>query len=48
MVPLIAAVGLLVAASVVLRKRLVSVHGSVSWSRIPDEVSEVSLKSTRL
>ncbi|KAL2892177.1 hypothetical protein RDABS01_008086 [Bienertia sinuspersici] len=46
LVPLVAAVGLLVAASVVLRKRLMGVNDSVAWSRLPVDVSEVSLKST--
>lgn len=43
---LVAAVGLLVAASVVLRKRLMAPSDSVAWSRLPMDVSEVSLKST--
>ncbi|XP_021748265.1 probable receptor-like protein kinase At5g24010 [Chenopodium quinoa] len=48
LVLLVAAVGLLVAASVVLRKRLMAVRDSVAWSPLPVDVSEVSLKSTYL
>ncbi|KAL2892143.1 hypothetical protein RDABS01_008052 [Bienertia sinuspersici] len=44
LVPLVAAVGLLVAASVVLRKRLMGVNDSVAWSRLPVDVSEVNMK----
>ncbi|XP_010669972.2 probable receptor-like protein kinase At5g24010 [Beta vulgaris subsp. vulgaris] len=46
LVPLVAAVGLLVAASMVLRKRLMGARDSVAWSPLPVDVSEVSLKSS--
>jgi len=46
LVPLAAAMGLLVAASLILRKRFMSIRdSSVPWSRLPTDVSEVDLKS---
>lgn len=46
LVPLAAAMGLLVAASLILRKRFMGIHdSSVRWSRLPTDVSEVDLKS---
>lgn len=46
LVPLAAAMGLLVAASLILRKRFMGIHeSSVPWSRLPTDVSEVDLKS---
>ncbi|KNA19831.1 hypothetical protein SOVF_057830 [Spinacia oleracea] len=48
LVLVVAAVGLLVAASVVLRKRLMAASDSVAWSPLPVDISEVSLKSTYL
>lgn len=46
LVALAAAIGLLVAASLVLRKRFMGMRdSSVPWSRLPMDVSEVDLKS---
>lgn len=45
LVPLAAVIGLLVALSVVLRKKFMGMRDSVPWSRLPQDVSEVDMKS---